>query len=84
MAGIHANDETLKDTVADREAEVLIETMADTSEELGAKALILIPPDTLVKADADTNEDILIAAMAAALVERMDQKLSEAEAETQH
>ena len=40
MAGNHANDETLKDTVDDREAEVLIEPMADTSEELGAKALI--------------------------------------------
>ena len=33
-------------------------------------------------ADVDTDEDILIAAMASALVERMDQKLSEAETAT--
>ena len=84
MAGNHAelNDETLNDTGGDKEAEVVVVTMADTPEEFEAEAPIQIPPDTFVKVDADTNEDIKIAALAAALVGRLDQKIPEVKAET--
>ena len=36
----------------------------------------------LIKTDADTNKDILVTAMAAALLNKLDQKLPERVAET--
>ena len=44
--------------------------MADTTEEFKVEALVWIAPATFGNADADINEDILIAALAAALVDR--------------
>ena len=42
MAGNHAelNDETLNDTRGDRQSEVLVVTMGDTTEKFEAEALI--------------------------------------------
>ena len=39
-------------------------------------------PDTLIEWDADTNEEIVVTLMAAALFNRVDQQLPESEAET--
>ena len=77
MAGNQAElkDETVNDTPGDEEAEVLVKTMADTPKEIMAEALILVLPYILEEADADINQDILVAAMAAAVVDRMNQKL---------
>ena len=77
MAGNQAElkDETVNDTPGDMEAEVLVKTMADTPKEIMAEALILVPPYILEEADADINQDILVAEMAAAVVDRMNQKL---------
>ena len=77
MAGNQAElkDETVNDTPGDEEAEVLVKTMADTPKEIMAEALILVPPYISEEADADINQDILVAAMAAAVVDRMNQKL---------
>ena len=38
--------------------------------------------DALIEGDTDTNKDKLVAVKAAALVDRLDHKLPEAEAET--
>ena len=54
---------------------MLVKTMADTAKEIMAEALILVPPYISEEADADINQDILVAAMAAAVVDRMDHKL---------
>lgn len=51
---------------------MLLKTIVDTSEDVKSNALIEIPPDTLVGTDAETNKDILVAAMAAALLQRLD------------
>lgn len=39
-------------------------------------------PDTLVQTDTETNKNILFAAMAAALLHRLDKKLPETAAKT--
>ena len=77
MAGNQAElkDETVNDTPGDEEAEVLVETMADTPADFKAEALIFILPDNSVEGEADINEDILLAAIAAEVVDRMDHKL---------
>ena len=41
-----------------------------------------MPPDTLIKRDADANEDTLVAVKVAALVDRLAYKLPEAKAKT--
>ena len=54
---------------------MLVETMADTPAGFKAEALIFILPDNSVEEEADINEDILLAAIAAEVVDRMDHRL---------
>ena len=76
--------ETVNERPTNVEAEVVVETKADTLKNVhlhtwqhsaGYEALKYIMPNTLIEWDEDTNEEIVVTLKAAVLFNRVDQQL---------